>query len=107
MNRKLNRKLLAALALGVVGLIAACDIGGRLDTQSLGHLLKAGGDAYNANALSEKDEDSLGQSVGVAVSGVDAIKKIARVEKGLRDRPARDVVLQQVEIFRSESTPTS
>jgi peptidyl-prolyl cis-trans isomerase A (cyclophilin A) len=44
---------------------------------------------------------------GFAVAGVDVIKKIARVARGARDKPAEDVVLQRVEIFRSESPPVS
>ena len=44
---------------------------------------------------------------GQVVSGVDVIKKIARVPTAARDKPAQDVVLQRVEIFRSESTPAS
>ena len=44
---------------------------------------------------------------GVAIAGIDAIKKIARVATGARDKPAQDVVLQRIEIFRSESPPTS
>jgi len=34
------------------------------------------------------------------------VKKIARVPTAARDKPAEDVVLQRVEIFRSESAPT-
>jgi peptidyl-prolyl cis-trans isomerase A (cyclophilin A) len=44
---------------------------------------------------------------GFAIAGADLIPKIARVATGARDRPAQDVVLQRVEIFRSESVPTS
>jgi peptidyl-prolyl cis-trans isomerase A (cyclophilin A) len=43
---------------------------------------------------------------GVAVAGVDVIKKIARVATGARDKPAQDVVLQRLEVFRSESVPS-
>jgi peptidyl-prolyl cis-trans isomerase A (cyclophilin A) len=42
---------------------------------------------------------------GNTVAGVDVIKKIARVARGARDRPVESVVLQRVEIFRSESPP--
>jgi peptidyl-prolyl cis-trans isomerase A (cyclophilin A) len=42
---------------------------------------------------------------GHAVAGADVIKKIARVARGARDRPVEDVVLQRLEIFRSESVP--
>jgi peptidyl-prolyl cis-trans isomerase A (cyclophilin A) len=44
---------------------------------------------------------------GVAVAGVDVVRKIARVPTGPRDKPVQDVVLQRIEIFRSESVPTS
>jgi peptidyl-prolyl cis-trans isomerase A (cyclophilin A) len=44
---------------------------------------------------------------GVAVLGADIVKNIARVQTGARDKPAKDVVLQRVEIFRSESPPTA
>jgi len=44
---------------------------------------------------------------GLAIAGIDAIKKIARVATGARDKPAQDVVLQRIEIFRSESLPPS
>jgi peptidyl-prolyl cis-trans isomerase A (cyclophilin A) len=43
---------------------------------------------------------------GQAISGVDIVKSIARVPIGARDKPAKDVVLQRVEIFRSASPPT-
>lgn len=42
---------------------------------------------------------------GQAVAGVDVISKIARVQTGARDKPVQDVVLQRVEIFRSETQP--
>lgn len=42
---------------------------------------------------------------GVAVVGVPVVKEIARVQTGARDRPSKDVVLQRIEIFRSESVP--
>jgi peptidyl-prolyl cis-trans isomerase A (cyclophilin A) len=44
---------------------------------------------------------------GVAVLGADIVKNIARVQTGARDKPAKDVVLQRVEIFRSASPPTA
>jgi peptidyl-prolyl cis-trans isomerase A (cyclophilin A) len=43
---------------------------------------------------------------GQAVAGIDVVKGIARVSTGARDKPAKDVVIQRVEIFRSESLPT-
>jgi cyclophilin family peptidyl-prolyl cis-trans isomerase len=43
---------------------------------------------------------------GQAITGVDVVKQIARVQTSSRDKPAKDVVLQRVEIFRSESLPT-
>jgi peptidyl-prolyl cis-trans isomerase A (cyclophilin A) len=44
---------------------------------------------------------------GQAIAGVDVVHKIARVKTGPRDKPAQDVVLQRVEVFRSETTPTA
>jgi peptidyl-prolyl cis-trans isomerase A (cyclophilin A) len=43
---------------------------------------------------------------GQVVLGNDVVKKIARVPTAARDKPAQDVVLQRVEIFRSDSAPT-
>jgi peptidyl-prolyl cis-trans isomerase A (cyclophilin A) len=42
---------------------------------------------------------------GHAVAGADLVKQIARVPTGPRDKPTKDVVLQRVEVFRSESVP--
>jgi peptidyl-prolyl cis-trans isomerase A (cyclophilin A) len=42
---------------------------------------------------------------GQVVAGNDVVKKIARVPTAARDKPVQDVVLQRVEIFRSESVP--
>jgi peptidyl-prolyl cis-trans isomerase A (cyclophilin A) len=42
---------------------------------------------------------------GQVVAGNDVVKAIARVPTGARDKPVQDVVLQRVEIFRSESPP--
>ena len=44
---------------------------------------------------------------GVTVAGGDLVKKIANVPRGPGDRPNQDVVLQRVEIFRSETVPTA
>ena len=44
---------------------------------------------------------------GVVVAGNDVVTKIARVPTAARDKPVTDVVLQRVEIFRSESVPTA
>ena len=44
---------------------------------------------------------------GKAVVGADIIKKITHSPKGANDRPATDIVLKKVEIFRSEATPTA
>lgn len=44
---------------------------------------------------------------GKAVVGVGLVKQIANVERGPRDRPVQDVVLQKVEIFRSTEPPTA
>jgi peptidyl-prolyl cis-trans isomerase A (cyclophilin A) len=44
---------------------------------------------------------------GAVTAGNDVVKNIARVQTGPRDKPAKDVVLQRVEIFRSETEPTA
>ncbi len=44
---------------------------------------------------------------GQVIAGGDVVKKIARVATGPRDKPQQDVVIQRVEIFRSESAPTA
>jgi peptidyl-prolyl cis-trans isomerase A (cyclophilin A) len=44
---------------------------------------------------------------GKAVLGADIIKKITHSQTGANDRPATDIILKKLEIFRSESTPTS
>jgi peptidyl-prolyl cis-trans isomerase A (cyclophilin A) len=44
---------------------------------------------------------------GKAVAGADIIKKITHSRTGANDRPAEDIVLKKLEIFRSETTPTS
>jgi peptidyl-prolyl cis-trans isomerase A (cyclophilin A) len=44
---------------------------------------------------------------GFAVAGADIVKKIARVPTGAGDKPKQDVVLQKVEIFRSEAVPNA
>jgi peptidyl-prolyl cis-trans isomerase A (cyclophilin A) len=44
---------------------------------------------------------------GFAVAGADIVKKIARVQTGPGDKPRTDVVLQKVEIFRSDAVPTA
>src|SRR5580658_951172 len=51
--------------------------------------------------------DNRHSVLGQAVTGIDVVKAIARVQTGARDKPAKDVVLQRVEIFRSPSPPTS
>jgi peptidyl-prolyl cis-trans isomerase A (cyclophilin A) len=43
---------------------------------------------------------------GHVVAGEALIKQIARVQRDGRDKPVKDVVLERVEIFRSESVPT-
>lgn len=43
---------------------------------------------------------------GRVVAGQDIVGKIARVPRGRNDRPNDDVLLEKVEIFRSESVPT-
>jgi peptidyl-prolyl cis-trans isomerase A (cyclophilin A) len=44
---------------------------------------------------------------GTVIGGIDIVKSIARVQTGARDKPAKDVVLQKVEIFRSAAPPTA
>ncbi len=44
---------------------------------------------------------------GKAVVGADIIQKITHVQTGARDRPATDVVLKKLEIFRSATPPTA
>jgi len=44
---------------------------------------------------------------GQVTAGIDVVKNIARVPTGPRDKPAKDVVLQRVEIFRSEAPPAA
>jgi peptidyl-prolyl cis-trans isomerase A (cyclophilin A) len=41
---------------------------------------------------------------GQAVAGLDIVRQIATTPS-VRDRPTKDVVLQRIEIFRSETTP--
>src|SRR3984893_3049655 len=42
---------------------------------------------------------------GQTVTGIDVVRKIARAKTAGRDKPAEDVVLQRVEVFRSGTTP--
>ncbi len=44
---------------------------------------------------------------GSVVAGGPIVGQIARVKTGPNDRPTTDVVLQRVEIFRSEAVPTA
>jgi peptidyl-prolyl cis-trans isomerase A (cyclophilin A) len=44
---------------------------------------------------------------GHTVAGIDVVQKIARVKTGARDKPAQDVVLQRVEVFRSPTVPSA
>jgi len=44
---------------------------------------------------------------GQVVVGNDVVKKIARVPTAARNKPLQDVVIQRVEIFRSDSAPTA
>jgi peptidyl-prolyl cis-trans isomerase A (cyclophilin A) len=44
---------------------------------------------------------------GQVVVGNDVVKKIAHVPTAARDKPMQDVVVQRVEVFRSESAPTA
>ncbi|MGA7122738.1 MAG: peptidylprolyl isomerase [Polyangiaceae bacterium] len=42
---------------------------------------------------------------GETIAGLDVVRKIAHVKTGPRDKPMEDVVIQRVEVFRSESVP--
>lgn len=73
----MNKRLAGIGALMVGAVVAVgCQKGSPLSAESLGnmiggdtgHLIKAGGHVANAAALGEKDEDALGQSVGLAVT---------------------------------------
>jgi peptidyl-prolyl cis-trans isomerase A (cyclophilin A) len=44
---------------------------------------------------------------GTVIAGIDVVKNIARVPKDARDKPVKDVVLQKVEVFRSEAPPAA
>ncbi len=44
---------------------------------------------------------------GHTVAGADVVGKITSAPRGPGDRPKTDIVLQKVEIFRSDSTPTA
>lgn len=44
---------------------------------------------------------------GQVVGGLPVVKQIARVRTGARDKPVKDVVLERVEVFRSDTPPTS
>jgi peptidyl-prolyl cis-trans isomerase A (cyclophilin A) len=44
---------------------------------------------------------------GKTVAGTDVIKKITAAPRGPGDRPSPDIVLQRVEIFRSETVPSA
>jgi peptidyl-prolyl cis-trans isomerase A (cyclophilin A) len=42
---------------------------------------------------------------GETIAGLDVVRKIAHVKTGPRDKPTEDVVIQRVEVFRSETVP--
>ncbi|HEY2513438.1 MAG TPA: peptidylprolyl isomerase [Polyangiaceae bacterium] len=44
---------------------------------------------------------------GKAVAGADVIKKITHSATGPQDRPVQEIAIKKLEIFRSETTPTS
>jgi peptidyl-prolyl cis-trans isomerase A (cyclophilin A) len=58
--------------------------------------------------ITERDTphlDNRHSVFGKVVSGIDIVKKIARVNRNRSDRPTNDVVLTKVEIFRSPTPP--
>jgi peptidyl-prolyl cis-trans isomerase A (cyclophilin A) len=44
---------------------------------------------------------------GYAVAGVENIAKITHSPRGARDKPVKDIVLQKLEIFRSDTPPSA
>ena len=44
---------------------------------------------------------------GTCVAGVDVISKVTHSPRGANDRPKTEIVLQKLEIFRSETVPTA
>ena len=44
---------------------------------------------------------------GQVVSGADLVGKIARVPRGRSDKPSADVVIEAIEVFRSETVPAN
>jgi peptidyl-prolyl cis-trans isomerase A (cyclophilin A) len=44
---------------------------------------------------------------GHVVAGLDVVKKIANVSRGANDRPTQHQVLEAVELFRSDATPSA
>jgi peptidyl-prolyl cis-trans isomerase A (cyclophilin A) len=60
--------------------------------------------------ITERDTPHLDRRhsvFGKVVAGNDVVKKIAQVDRNRSDRPVKDVVLQKVELFRSETAPTA
>jgi peptidyl-prolyl cis-trans isomerase A (cyclophilin A) len=44
---------------------------------------------------------------GTVIAGIDVVRAIARVQTGPRDKPLKDVAIQNLEIFRSDTPPTA
>jgi predicted Zn-dependent protease len=82
----MTRTFLLSLALAAAVLIAGC---GKIDVGTIGdviggpggQLIKAGGREMSAESLSQKDEDAIGQSVGVTLTSTYGLTKDPRLAR--------------------------